>query len=137
MKDPLDYTHFGETLRLARVKLGLPSTRVVGEAIGVKGGQILSWEAGTKFPPEELLPRIAEVYKLDLSEVIADYKTSKEIRERFKAARKAPVSRKSRVLDEIVAPGSVVAEISSITKGFRPMRNAYGAYKGGKSHIKW
>ncbi|TSC69927.1 MAG: hypothetical protein CEO12_661 [Parcubacteria group bacterium Gr01-1014_46] len=137
MNDPKEYTLFGETLRLARVKLGLPSVRSMAEAIGVKYDQVFSWEAGTKFPLEEVLPKIAEVYKLDLVEITAVYKSSKGVRERYKNVRKNPLSRKSRAIDVVEVSGSVVAEISSVTKGYLPLKNAYGAYKGGNRYKKW
>ncbi len=86
-----DVSVFGDFLMAAKSNL---SGAEKANQIGVSRGLIIRWEAGESFPGEDKLPKIAEVYGVDLGELEHKFRISKKARELEKESKKAPKFRK-------------------------------------------
>ena len=60
---------FGERLRAARRKLGLTQEQF-GFALGVTNSAVSAWESGRDVPSFQILPKLREVAKLSLDELV-------------------------------------------------------------------
>ena len=88
------------------------SRRVVAEQLGVAQTRLYTWERTEEFlvlPPEELLPRISEVYGIDFDHLKNVWLETKEAQTKFtlakRAARKKPSKRASRRTEELFSGG--------------------------------
>lgn len=78
--DPEDVYRFGDRLEGARNALGKISlTRAaVAEGLHISQKTIITWEAGTSFPEENLLPDISKAYDINLEELTELFRISQK-----------------------------------------------------------
>lgn len=71
---------FADVLIKARSAVN-KSRRVIQAELGLKSSVMIEkWENGEAFPTEEMLPKIAEAYGVEINTLIEAYKISKEAR---------------------------------------------------------